>query len=370
VRAGKYGRKAGAIRITFDDAVGNGLFERVCAMQGKAPTEDGKRDWYTAIRAAYGPRKAAMREELDAIPRDGEGTAIPTVWIERAMPAETPPRPVIRWTFSDDFPGRPEREREAWMEREIALRLLPAVRAAIAAHPHAARWAVGMDYARHRHFSVIMPCAIGHDLHRHVPLLVELANAPARQQMQILWALLGALPRGRWTFAGDASGPGQTTMELTGDRFGRAVEIPDRPGAYRGGPIHEITLSRAWYGAHMGRFIQLHEDGTVSYPRDASLEDDLRAIEYVDGVAMIPRLERADLKDPELIRHGDGAIAGALMEFAASFPAGAADLSQIEIGDGAPSAGLRGYGTPADAGGEAPIARVGWGGVASGVVTW
>jgi hypothetical protein len=32
---------------------------------------------------------------------------------------------------------------------------------------------------------------------------------------------------------------------------------------------------------------------------------------------MVPRLERKDLQDPELVRHGDGAIAGVLMRFAA-----------------------------------------------------
>lgn len=52
-------------------------------------------------------------------------------------------------------------------------------------------------------------------------------------------------------------------------------------------------------------------------PRDASLEDDHRAVEYVDGIPMVPKLERKDLKDADLVRHGDGAIAGALMQFAA-----------------------------------------------------
>jgi hypothetical protein len=38
-----------------------------------------------------------------------------------------------------------------------------------------------------------------------VPFLIEMANAPTRQQEQILWALLDALKEGfpgRWSFAG------------------------------------------------------------------------------------------------------------------------------------------------------------------------
>jgi phage FluMu gp28-like protein len=52
-----------------------------------------------------------MREELDAIPRDGNGICIPGVWIERAMPEE---RPVIRLALDDDFIHMTEAERAAW----------------------------------------------------------------------------------------------------------------------------------------------------------------------------------------------------------------------------------------------------------------
>ncbi len=314
VQAGRYGKKAGVIRISFDDAVANGLYERVCAMRGKAATAEGKKEWYTAIRSAYGPRKAAMREELDVIPRDGDGSAIPSVWIDRAMPEA---RPVLRLVFDDDFPKRSEKEREIWCSVWIATTLLPTLRAASAGFT--GRWAIGMDFARHRHFSVIKPAKVSQDLRRDVPFLIEMANAPTRQQEQILWALLDALKEGfsgRWSFAGDATGPGQTLMEYTGDRYGRA-ELDAETGRYSGGPIHEVTLSRPWYGEWMPKYIALFEDGFITVPRDASLEDDHRAVEYVDGIPMVPRLERKDLQDPELVRHGDGAIAGVLMQFAA-----------------------------------------------------
>ncbi|ASK91061.1 hypothetical protein KWH04_01110 [Xanthomonas campestris pv. trichodesmae] len=309
VRAGRYGKRAGVIRISFDDAVANGLYERVCMMRGVEATSEGKKDWYTGIRAAYGPRKAAMREELDVVPRDGDGSAIPSVWIERAMPEV---RPVLRIVFDDDFPRRSEKDREIWCATWIALQLMPVLKDAMSGFT--GRWAVGMDFARHRHFSVIKPARITQELRRDVPFIIELANAPTRQQEQILWALLDTL-RG-WTFAGDATGPGQTLMEYTGDRYGRA-ELDDETGRYTAGPVHEVTLSRAWYGEWMSKYITLFEDGYITLPRDASLEDDHRAVEYVDGIPMVPKLERADLKDADLVRHGDGAIAGALMQFAA-----------------------------------------------------
>jgi phage FluMu gp28-like protein len=314
VRAGRYGKRAGAIRITFDDAVANGLYERVCALRGKEATAEGKKDWYTGIRSAYGPRKAAMREELDVIPRDGDGSAIPSVWIERAMPDA---RTMLRIVFDDDFPRRTETERESWCKSWIATKLMPVLSEAM--RGFTGRWAVGMDFARHRHFSVITPARITQELHRDVPFVIELANAPTRQQEQILWALLEALDR--WTFAGDASGPGQTLMEYTADKFGRA-ELDKETGRYRGGPVHEVVLSRGWYGEWMRKYIDLFEDGFITMPRDASLEDDHRAVEFVDGIPMVPKLERADVQDQDLMRHGDSAIAGALMQFAALNPSG------------------------------------------------
>jgi phage FluMu gp28-like protein len=309
VRAGRYGKKAAVKRMTFDDAVANGLYERVCYMAGKEATTEGKRSWYEAIRSAYGPRKAAMREELDVIPRDGDGSAIPGVWIERAMPEV---RPILRIVFDDDFPNRPEQERESWCAAWIQKHLVPAIQTA--SEGFTGRWAIGMDFARHRHFSSIRPARITQTLHRDLPFEIELANAPTRQQEQILWALLDLLSN--WTFAGDATGPGQTLMEYTGDRYGRAI-LDQKTGRYLGGPVHEVTLSRSWYGEWMGKYISLFEDGFITMPRDISIEDDHRAVEFIDGIPMVPRLERRDLKDAELIRHGDSAIAGALMNFAA-----------------------------------------------------
>ncbi|WP_236199935.1 hypothetical protein [Pseudomonas pseudonitroreducens] len=313
VNAGRYGKRAKVIRISFDDAVANGLYERACFTRGAKPTEEGKRDWYTAIRSAYGPRKAAMREELDVIPRDGDGSAIPGVWIENAMPEV---RPILRIVFDDDFPKRPESEREVWCATWCALNLIPALKQA--AEGFDGRWAVGMDFARHRHFSVIKPARITQDLRRDLPFVIELANAPTRQQEQILWAMLDWLKdkQKAWTFAGDATGPGQTLMEYTGDRYGRAV-YDEKHSTWGGGPVHEVTLSRAWYGEWMPKYIDLFQDGYITLPRDASLEDDHRAVEFIDGIPMVPRIERKDLKDAELVRHGDGAIAGALMNYAA-----------------------------------------------------
>jgi phage FluMu gp28-like protein len=287
---------AQVFKVTFDDAVENGLFERVCLMTGEAATEAGKKRWYNRIRNGYGPRKAAMREELDAIPRDSGGMCIPGVWIERAMPEE---RPVLRLLCDDDFDALPNIERKKRIAAWIKANLEPLYNTL----DHKLGHVAGMDFARHRHFSVITPLAITQNLYRSAPFVIEMQNTPIGQQMQILWALLRALPK----FGGcaiDATGPGMGLAELTADEFGRMA-------------IHQVDLSRKWYGEWMPKMTIGFEDGIYNLPRDANLEADLRAVETIDGIQMVPKVNRKDLKDPDLYRHGDFAISLALAEYMA-----------------------------------------------------
>ena len=296
IEAGRYGDDAVVKKITFDQAVENGLYERVCLMKGWKPTPEGKEKWYKRIRSGYGPRKAAMREELDAIPRDSGGISIPGVWIERAMTEE---RPIIRMHLDDDFVHKPDEERRAWCLDYIFRYVAPLLKRLDPSLEHV----LGMDFARHRHFSVIAPLAIRQNLDRMLPFAVELNNVPNRQQEQILWAIISALPHFRGA-AIDATGPGQQMAEYTADKYGHDI-------------IHQVNLSRSWYGSWMPKMVERFEDGNYDLIKDASHEQDLRAVEEIDGIPMVTKIERKDLQDPDLVRHGDFAISMALGEYAA-----------------------------------------------------
>ena len=296
IRDKRYGDSAEVYRATFDDAVANGLFERVCFMAGKAATAEDKEAWYKKIRNAYGPRKAQMREELDAIPRDGNGVCIPGVWIDEAM---RPDRTVLRLALDDDFTQQPVYRREAYVEDWIRRNLTPLMQQVLAPD---LRHFLGMDYARHRDFSIICPMSVDQVRHRDVPFVVEMHKVPTRQQKQVLFYILRGLPR----FVGaalDATGSGETLAEETADEFGH-------------NRIQQVKISRTWYGAWMPKFVQLFEDAAITLPLDDSLHQDVRAIEMVDGIPMISKARSQDLKDPDLYRHGDFAGAGALANFA------------------------------------------------------
>lgn len=296
IEKGLYGDDAIVYKVTFDDAVANGLYERRCLMRGEAATIEGKKTWYTNIRNAYGPRKAAMREELDAIPRDGNGICIPDVWIENAMPANSD-RAVLRLTLDDDFALKSNKERKSFIKDWIKRYLDPI----LARLDKNLRYSVGQDFARHRDFSAILLMAILPNLYRDVPLIIEMHKVPTRQQEQILWHLFKGLQR--YSAAMDATGTGQTLAEYTADEFGH-----DR--------IAQVNLSRGWYGTWMPKVIQGFEDGILTLPADDNVKQDIHAIEDIDGIPMVSPIREKDLKDQDLLRHGDTAIALALAWYA------------------------------------------------------
>ncbi|HRO37056.1 hypothetical protein [Thauera sp.] len=297
IEKGRYGSDAKVYTATFDDAVRNGLYERVCMMRGWSPSPEAKKAWYAKIRHAYGPRQAAMREELDAIPRDGGGVAIPGVWIDRAMKGD---RPVLRLTLDDDFVRKTEVERDLVAAMWVKVFMKPL----IARLDPNLQTVFGMDFARHRNFTVITPAQITQSLSRFVPFVIELHNVPSRQQERILWALielLGPMFRGG---AMDATGPGLTLAEYTADRYGHDC-------------IHQVVLNVKWYAEYMPKMVQRFEDDDYDLPRDANVEEDLRAIENVDGIPRVLPVNTKDLKEPELYRHGDFAVSLVLTEYAA-----------------------------------------------------
>ncbi|MGF2682236.1 hypothetical protein ACQUFR_05205 [Acinetobacter johnsonii] len=295
IENGVFGEDAAVHVVTFDDAVANGLYERVCFMQGKEATIEGKKKWYTKIRKAYGSRKAAMREELDAIPRDGSSVCLPALWVERAMPEV---RTILRLTLGDDFTELTPDERDSYIDDWIQRYLEPELQKLDKRKQHCA----GQDYARHRDFSFILPFYIAQDLRRIAPFAIEMHKVPSRLQQKILWYMLDRLPR----FGGiamDATGSGETIAENTAERYGEHM-------------VHQIKLSRAWYGLWTPKLVTAFEEDMIDLPRDENLKNDCSAIEEVDGIHMVTKARTKDIKDPELYRHGDGAVAMILGWFA------------------------------------------------------
>ncbi|MCM2494557.1 terminase large subunit domain-containing protein [Burkholderia glumae] len=289
VRSGK--KPYSLHRITFADAVRDGLYQRICLRKGETWTAEGEAGWVKDIRASYG---ADAEEELDCVPKNSGGAWLSRALIESRMSADTP---VLRWACKPGFEVLPDHIRTADCRDWLDATLSPL----LTALPPDARSYNGEDFGRTGDLTVHVPLIEQQNLVRRVPFIVELRNVPFRQQEQIAFYLLDRLPR----FTGgafDARGNGQYLAEVAMQRYGASR-------------IQQVMLSESWYREHMPPVKAALEDGTLDgLPKDADVLADLRAVQVIKGVARIP--ETRTTGQDEGKRHGDAAVAVALAYFA------------------------------------------------------
>lgn len=201
---------------------------------------------------------------------------------------------MLRLALDDDFVRLHPDERASWVADWIDRYLDPLLDQL---DPQV-RHVFAQDYARHRDFSCWGGIALLPGMRRQCAMVIEMHKVPYAQQKQITWHAIKRLPR-RCGGAMDATGSGEPLAEETADKFGHAH-------------VHQIKLNRLWYGTWMPKLIQGFADGMLEIPADPNMASDLRAIEEVDGIAMVNKVRSKDVKDPDLLRHGDSAVMLAL----------------------------------------------------------
>ncbi len=296
IRAGR--RPYSLHRVTFDEAVEQGLYRKIAAERGIEWSAEGEARWKREIVEFYGEN---ADEELGCVPRASGGAFLSSVMIESRMREGVP---VIRWETPAEFAERPEATRRA----ETEAFLEECVEPALDAMNPALATCFGEDFGRLGDLTVIWALQIGADLVRRTPFVIELRNVPFRQQEQILFHVADRMPR----FIGgamDARGNGQYLAETARQRYGARIA--------------QVMLSVEWYRENMPRFKAAFEDGTVELPRDADILLDHRALVVEQGVARIG--ERRMRGSDEKARHGDSAIAAALAYYASR-----ADVAEID----------------------------------------
>ncbi len=269
-------------RTTFDDALADGLYRRVCLKTGKDWTPEGEQEWRSSIFARY---RENADEELMCIPSAGTGIWLPRSLIEARMV----PGRVIRYRAPDGMALWPEHLVKAEIADFCQRELLPVL---LKLDPRQ-RSAVGQDFGRHVDLSVILPMQIGATLHRTVPFIVELSNVPYKAQELILFYLCDRLPR---FSAGklDAGGNGDYLAEQAQAKYG--VDV-----------IEKVRFSETWYRENTAQVKADFEDGLISLPKDDEVAGDLATIRMVRGVPRVPDLRVASESGGK--RHGDAGIA-------------------------------------------------------------
>jgi phage FluMu gp28-like protein len=275
-------------RITFAQAIAEGLYKAVCARTGKEWTAEGEAKWEAEIRAQYGDD---AEEELDCVPKHGTGAFLTRELVENCMRQGWA---VLRDKREPDFTFKPERTRELaildWCEEHLkpeldALRELQDVTSFL-----------GADFARVSDLSAFLPLVQFRTLKRRVPFIVELRGMPFTQQRQVLWYIIDRLPR----FVGaalDARGLGMQMSEETAQRYGQTR-------------ILMIQATQPWYLENLQPYKAAFEDSMIELPMDADVLTDHRVPRVIKGIPQIPELRTTDADKKK--RHGDTFIAGAL----------------------------------------------------------
>lgn len=275
VRSGK--RAGTVLRVTFEDAIQDGLYERIALVTGKPQTAEAKAAWIAGIMGFYGDD---ADEELHCIPKMGTGAYLSTAAIEACMVLSGP---VARLTCPPLFELRPMPERRAFVAEFLDNHVAPLLR-----HLDPDRLcALGEDFGRTSDLTVIDVGQELADLRVTVPVQVELKNCPIEQQKQVLTFVIDRLPR----FLA-------AKFDATGNGLGLAEWAQEKWGHER---VEAVKISQAWYLENGPRLKSHIDDQTIQLIRDTETRDDLRSVRLVKGIPSIPEAKNKG-------RHGDAAV--------------------------------------------------------------
>jgi phage FluMu gp28-like protein len=290
-RAGRY--PYSVHRITFEEALQQGLYRRICLRTGQDWTAEGEATWAGGIRAFYGDD---ADEELDCVPKNGAGAWLSRVLIEQCMSLDIP---VLRLEKPPEFTFLPKWQRQGEIQEWLDDTVQPLIKR-MHADGQTHETSLGGDFARTGDLSVYYPLALQQNLKRRMPFLVELRAMPFDCQRMVLHHLIKHMPRFRHA-ALDARGLGAQLAEEAAQEFGQST-------------VTQVMLTEGWYRDNMPPYKAAFEDRSIEIAQDADVLNDHRAVKVVKGVARIPELRTQDVAKKK--RHGDSAIAGALAWYA------------------------------------------------------
>ncbi|MFA6290220.1 MAG: terminase family protein [Victivallales bacterium] len=288
IRAGK--KPYSLHRVTFDDALNDGLYKRICQVLKREWSPEAEATWRQSIIDSYGED---ADEELFCIPSQGTGVFLTRAVIEKCLSADIP---VIRYEQLSSFAEEPDHTRHAevndWCEETLKPCFID-----LNINQNSV---IGEDFARTGDLTVLTPLLEQQSANWRALFHLELRNIPFQQQEQIFYYICDRLPRFRYG-ALDARGNGQYLAERAMQKYGA-----DR--------IAQVMLTESWYRENMPAYKAAFEDQTITLARDADVIEDHRAFKVIKGIAKLPEIRQKGKDNKK--RHGDSGIAGAMAWFA------------------------------------------------------
>ena len=277
------------LKIDLDDALKDGLYKRICYVQGLEWSQEAEYAWRQDIVDFYG---TGADEELFCVPKRSSGAFLSGMLVEACME----PRPVVRYESDDDFVHKAEYVREQIVNDWCAENLKPLLDEL---KPDLRSY-FGEDFGRSGDLTPLHIIQVEKNLQRNTPFTVELRNVPFSQQRQIIWYILDRLPLLSGA-AFDARGNGQQIAEETVQRYGQNI-------------VHAVMTGPAWYGDAFPKYKAALEDRMMILPQDADILADHRVAVLQAGIPRIP--DKRTKGEDGGKRHGDALVAAAMAYWA------------------------------------------------------
>ncbi|MEL7167535.1 MAG: terminase family protein [Pseudomonadota bacterium] len=293
------------LKIDLDNALNDGLFQRISLVQGNEWTPEAEAEWRQNLIEFYGD---GADEELFCIPSQSGGAWLPGPLIEARMTAQAP---ILTLELPGDYLHLSPLEQKSLMAP-----FLEELEEVLGGLDMELTYAAGFDFARVADLSVMPVLAIEPNLMRREVFSIEMRNVPGDEQKLVVAMVLEHLKSRLIGAAFDATGMGWTVAEDMGRKFGIREE-EDGPGL-----IWQIkfTANSDWYRIHMPPLKTAFEDNSISIAPDENHLTDLRTVKLVRGIPRVPQIrtnEKGEAKDKKgKKRHGDYAIGLALAYFA------------------------------------------------------
>ena len=276
-------------RITFREAMAQGLYKRICLKQGRKWTPEADKEFMDKMYRIYGDNPD---EELDVIPRASGDRYFGRGLLDHAT-ADADSYDMRRLECSDSFLHKGEsfknREVEKFFNQEVRP-LLGALEGQVFG---------GNDFGRSGDLTTYWFAEEVSKTQLAVRLIVEIKNAPFEQQQLFNDYVTDWLSE-RKKFGG-----------LAIDSRGNGQQIGEHAMLRHPGASIQVMETNAWYAKYGTDLHGLMESGDFTVPDDETIKADFALVVLKNGIPTIPAVRTSD-RDSKGKRHGDGASAAML----------------------------------------------------------
>lgn len=276
-------------RITFREAMAQGLYKRICLKQGRKWTPEADKEFMDKMYRIYGDNPD---EELDVIPRASGDRYFGRGLLDHAT-ADADSYDIRRLECSDSFLHKNERfknrEIEKFFNQEVRP-LLGALEGQVFG---------GNDFGRSGDLTTYWFAEEVSKTQLAVRLIVEIKNAPFEQQQLFNDYVTDWLSE-RKKFGG-----------LAIDSRGNGQQIGEHAMLRHPGASIQVMETNAWYAKYGTDLHGLMESGDFTVPDDETIKADFALVVLKNGIPTIPAVRTSD-RDSKGKRHGDGVSAAML----------------------------------------------------------